>query len=177
MQKKQLLLAGQPRNGTSMMMRVLSFGGIPIDYDKELDVPNRMEKFGNKHGFFEIKKNLPKREKTFKVIFHKTLEKYPNAKVIFIKRDLTSVIKSWQNVGDVMEINKLTDRVKKNRKLFEDEIKKHEHLIIDFDDMQTNPQKECEKIKQFVKDEFDFNVNEAKKAVDNELYHHKKHYN
>ena len=98
-----VVVSGLPRSGTSMMMRMLEAGGLPILSDGA-----RHADTDNPHGYFELEpvKNLERdpdrtwvrkaRGRAIKVISH-LLEHLPEQhfyRVLFMQRDLAEVIAS-----------------------------------------------------------------------------------
>ncbi len=98
-----VVVSGLPRSGTSMMMRMLEAGGLPILSDGV-----RHADTDNPHGYFELEpvKNLERdpdrawvrkaRGRAIKVISH-LLEHLPEQhfyRVLFMQRDLAEVIAS-----------------------------------------------------------------------------------
>ena len=97
------MVSGLPRSGTSMMMRMLEAGGLPILADGV-----RQADTDNPHGYYELEpvKNLERdpdrawvreaRGRAIKVISH-LLEHLPEAhfyRVLFMRRNLGEVIAS-----------------------------------------------------------------------------------
>lgn len=160
-----ILGCGQPRNGTSMLMRVLKFGGLAVSYSEELDTPERMKKMRNIHGFFEVRK-IEDGMTTFKVWHPKIASKYPESKIIFIYRDIDQAHRSWLALG----INRQKGVIEKMRKNWFEELEKHEHIKIRYEDMNADPFKECLRIKEFLKNDMDFDAEKAATAVDKSLY-------
>ncbi len=101
-----VVVSGLPRSGTSMMMRMLEAGGLPVLSDGV-----RQANTDNPHGYFEFEpvKNMERdpdrawvrkaRGRAIKVISH-LLEHLPEGhfyRVLFMQRDLGEVIAS-QNI-------------------------------------------------------------------------------
>jgi len=107
-----VVVSGLPRSGTSMMMRMLEAGGLPILSDGE-----RAADIDNPKGYFELEriKNLEKemdksylraaRGKAVKVISFliKDLPDENDYRVLFMRRDLDEVIASQQKMIDRLE--------------------------------------------------------------------------
>lgn len=100
-----VVVSGLPRSGTSMMMQVLGAGGLPLFTDGQREADEN-----NERGFFEHEavKNLKKNKtwlpdavgKGAKVVAQ-LLPELPlnySYKVIFMERDLTSVVASQQKM-------------------------------------------------------------------------------
>jgi len=112
-QKRQgdpiVIVSGLPRSGTSMMMKMLEAGGMPIMTDSE-----RVADIDNPKGYFEYErvKNLEKesdksylrdgRGKVLKVISFliKDLPDDNDYRVIFMRRDLDEVLTSQNKMID-----------------------------------------------------------------------------
>ena len=90
-----VVVSGLPRSGTSMMMRMLEAGGLPILSDGA-----RHADTDNPHGYFELEPDRTwgrkARGRAIKVISH-LLEHLPEQhfyRVLFMQRDLGEVIAS-----------------------------------------------------------------------------------
>jgi hypothetical protein len=95
------IVSGLPRSGTSMMMQMLAAGGIPVMTDNV-----RKADDDNPRGYLELEKAkqigkdaswLPQAEgKVFKMVAMLLYRLPPNHqyKIIFMKRDLTEMLKS-----------------------------------------------------------------------------------
>jgi hypothetical protein len=95
------IVSGLPRSGTSMMMQMLEAGGMPILTDKL-----RKADVDNPHGYLELEKAKGIRRdaswlaeaegKAFKMVaillYHLPADR--QYKIIFMKRDLTEMLKS-----------------------------------------------------------------------------------
>lgn len=162
---------GQPRNGTSLLMRVLAFGGIEVEYDKG-DFTKKHAVFGNPHGFFETSKQGDKCHKVWNWL--QMLKLPQDTKYVYIERDIEQVIKSWQEIekrgGGKVDLIIKQAQIENNREQMRKLLQTRPHIIIKYDDLQLNPRQECERIRDFVKDEVDFDVDNAVKAVDKSLY-------
>ena len=104
-----VVVSGLPRSGTSMMMRMLEAGGLPILADGE-----RAADIDNPKGYFELErvKNLEQetdksylragRGKAVKVISFliKDLPDENDYRVLFMRRDLDEVLASQQKMID-----------------------------------------------------------------------------
>lgn len=104
-----VIVSGLPRSGTSMMMRMLEAGGLPIMSDAE-----RVADYDNPEGYFEYErvKDLEKesdksyvregRGKALKVISFliKDLPEDHDYRVVFMRRDLDEVLVSQAKMID-----------------------------------------------------------------------------
>lgn len=100
-----VIVSGLPRSGTSMMMRMLAAGGMPI-LDDGLRAPN----VDNPHGYFEVErvKSLAKdstwvheaRGKALKVVSEllRYLPGDETYRVIFMRRDIDEVLRSQRTM-------------------------------------------------------------------------------
>ena len=163
----KVALVGQPRSGTSLLMRILVMGGVDCEYEENRP-DDIMQKFGNIYGFFEIKQ--PTFTKCFKAWHHTTISKIPKDwKIIYIERDVKEMCESWKQV----QIHKtpllgIEKRILFTRGLIKDLLKEREVLELKYDEVQENPLVAINKIKEFLGEDFD--VEQAIKAVDGELY-------
>lgn len=153
----KLIVAGLPRSGTSMMMRIIKMGGVPVEYDKKLDTPMKHKIFGNPYGFFETR--TPSGFLCFKMTNPDLLKKFPSFKYIYIYRNMSEIIRSWVKTG--LRVSRIN--IERNRAEFDKEINKYSHIKIEYDEMRKNPVKECTKIQDFIGF---FNIDEAIKAID-----------
>lgn len=168
---QKIVLVGQPRSGTSMMMRVLEAGGIDCEYGES---KGDKEKFRNIYGFFEIKK--PTYTKCFKCWNTSYLYEVPKDwKVIFIERDIPSIINSWKNVSDKNDTVLLEKKIKDGRTRFKQILTDgaYEVLRVTYDLMHEEPEKYLNRIKDFVYPT-PFNVKKALKMIDKNLYVNRK---
>lgn len=150
---------GQPRSGTSMLMRVLQMGGIEIEYNEVDD--KIKEKFRNPYGLFE--KTNPTYTKAFKCTSPSKLKEIPREfKMIYITRDVEQQAKSWKRIHPEAEH---LERVKRVKKMFKETIDRS-YLHLTYEDIHKNPYQECVKIKEYLGE---FDVENAVKAVDKTL--------
>lgn len=160
-----VILCGQPRSGTSMLMRMLEMGGIEIDKDSVLDNKHRMEKFRNPHGFFET--HTPTYTKSFKAWNPVMIMGAPEGtKFIYIERDIDQVEKSWKDVMGNQEQDSM-ERIRRTRLLWQEIIANRPHLALKTEEVIKDPLGTAQKIADFI--EQPFNVVNASKAVDTTL--------
>jgi hypothetical protein len=185
--KPVIVVSGLPRSGTSMAMRMLEAGGVPIVADGL-----RRADDDNPHGYFESEnvKDLDKEEKdrswlsdthgkAVKII-SALLEHLPqthNYKVLFMQRDLQEVLASQGKM--------LTHRGEESeasdgqlREAYESHLRKVKVMLrlrpqfdaaeINYADVVANPRREAERIGRFLGDHLD--VQKMAKAVDESLY-------
>jgi len=165
----KVVLVGQPRSGTSMMMRVLEFGGVECEYDETR--PNQLRKqFRNIHGFYETKEKKP--TKCFKCFTPIRLLDIPEDwRVIFIERKIEGVFESWKQVHKREVKEDMKEQIQDIRTKLHRMLDKFDFnvLKLEYDDMCKNPAENIEKIREFLLPD-EFNAEEALKAIDGELY-------
>lgn len=167
--KNLIVVTGIPRSGTSMMMRILEFGGVSCVYEdihKEAD----KIKMRNIYGFYEFGKIPVDANVAVKRFGHgitKLLSEQYNCYFIFMMRDVDQIHKSWLEVGNYRN-NFLPPSYieRQNRNL--EEVKKHKHIIINYDDAHLNSEETLLQLKAFLP--MDFDTTKAIKAIDKSLY-------
>ncbi len=178
------VVSGLPRSGTSMMMRMLESGGLPVLTDGF-----RAADADNPRGYFEYEavKRLDKDSswlpeaygKAIKVIYILlyTLPPQYRYKVIFMQRDLVEVIASQKTMLERREENKVLedDQLKT---LFEQQLQKLYDwmnaqknmtcLFLNHRDALTHPEEAADKVNSFLG--LDLNVDAMVKTVDPTLH-------
>ncbi len=181
-----IIVSGLPRSGTSMMMKVLEAGGIPVLVDGE-----RTADVDNPKGYYEFErvKQLDKGDvqwvadaqgKVVKVI-SALLVHLPseyNYKIIFMLRDFDEVLRSQQkmlaNRGEEKKgpsDEEMTKLFVKHLQSIDEWFKKQPNmdvLHVDYNRMVLEPQPYIEKINQFVPKPLDVDAMNA--VVDPNLY-------
>lgn len=181
-----MVVSGLPRAGTSMLMRMLAAGGLPVVTDGE-----RVADEDNPKGYFEVErvKKLAResdsswlasaRGRGIKVISYllRSLPPHFNYRVIFVRRDLDEVLLSQMKM---MERRGKTDATppEKMRALFEDEVwsarnllarqPQFETLELHYSDVLSRPLEEARRIAEFLGGGLDMEAMAA--AVDPQLY-------
>lgn len=171
------IVSGLPRSGTSMMMQMLSAGGLELFTDNE-----RKADENNKKGYFEHEavKNLAKNKawlpeangKTVKIIAQLIpyLPLNYRYKIIFMERDLDEVVSSQQKM-----LTRLGKKVKPATNLegvFENSISNVKDWIaeqsnidviyVEYAKVIENPELETKRINEFLGDKLDeINMKEA----------------
>lgn len=164
---QKIVLVGQPRSGTSMMMRLLEAGGIDCEYGES---KGDKEKFRNIHGFFEIEK--PSYTKCFKCWNPSFLHKVPKDwKVIYIERDVYSILQSWKDVNNKNDLKKIKEQVEVRRSNIKRILinNSFDVLKVTYKQVNDNPLEMANKIKDFLHP-IKFNAIKASKMVDKNLY-------
>ena len=156
----KICLAGLPRSGTSMMMRMLIEGGIPCEYDNSIRAFKRLR---NIYGCFETLS--PSLTKCFKAYAPFLLQRVPKDwKIIYIRRNIDARIASWISVGTPVDGQLMKERDKN----FATEVYTYEDVLtLDYDEVVADPLKSSQRIADFVGN---FNVEKASQAVDTNLY-------
>lgn len=91
-----IVVSGQPRSGTSMMVRCVNMAGIPLAFKHDYDRPNK-DSFRNIHGFFEGLWD-GKTDGVLKCLSPNIIKSFPNPRVIFMKRKGEGILSSWKDV-------------------------------------------------------------------------------
>jgi len=126
-----VVVSGLPRSGTSMMMRMLEAGGVPVLSDGE-----RSADIDNPKGYFELEriKDLEKetdksylraaRGKSVKVISFlvKELPADNDYRVIFMRRDLDEVLASQRKMIDRLQSEDTAAREEAMKEAFRNDI-------------------------------------------------------
>lgn len=163
-----IIVSGLPRSGTSMMMRMLQAGGMPLWHDGIRSADDL-----NPHGYYELErvKDLDKtldkgwvregRGRAVKVI-SPLLEHLPrtnNYKVIFMRRDLREVLASQARMlAQRGETDHLADDVL--RLHYESHLRTVKHLLshdsafsafdVGYRDVLNDPQEAAHRVDRFI---------------------------
>lgn len=176
--KKMIVVSGLPRSGTSMMMKILAEGGLPVVTDSF-----RQADEDNPNGYFEMEqsKALMKGEtqwlyetrgKVVKVISY-LLEYLPddlNYDVIFMDRKIAEILASQKKMLNRRnEQSNVTDDVLALR--FHEHLKAVKHWIahkpnmqvifVNYNEMLKNPTSLCESLAEFLEVELDIQAMQA----------------
>lgn len=185
-----IVVSGLPRSGTSMMMKMLEAGGLPILTDN-LRTPDA----NNPNGYYEFErvKQLPQGDygwlpeaggKVVKIvtglIMHLPSDyKY---KVIFMQRAMKEVLSSQKKM--LGRLGKEDDRVEdeKMRKIYQEHLKQVnawlakqpniEVLYVNYNTMLADPFESLKKVNEFLGGGMDVNVMAG--VVNKELYRERK---
>jgi hypothetical protein len=180
-----IIVSGLPRSGTSLMMKMLAEGGLPIVIDAI-----RAADDDNPNGYFELEmvKSLPEgnfswlqeaRGKVVKVI-SSLLEYLPSEyiyKVIFMERDLSEVLASQQKM--LTHRNEVSSKSDAQMEL---QFGNHlaamkawlvrqpniEVLYVNFNALIANPEPICKRISDFIG--IPLNINQMMSVPDEQLY-------
>ncbi len=174
------IVSGLERSGTSMMMRILYFGGAPVAFDE-----SRKPDINNPHGYFELERGkIIKKLMEGKFDFKKYDGKFikitayglnflpeGNYKIIYMTRNMNEIFKSMEKMAGkpiseeeklaLVKLNKLSLNILEKRKDVD-------FIVVKYNDVIKNPRKEIKRINEFLGGILD--ENEAVKAVDKSLY-------
>jgi hypothetical protein len=182
------IVSGLPRSGTSMMMRMLDAGGMPVivDHIRKPDEDNPV-------GYYEFEKVKKTKEdsawldsargKAVKMISQLLLDLPPTHryKVIFMQRDMQEVLSSQKTmlkrrgVPDETSDEEMEKFFKIHLSDVERWLRKQpniEILYVDYNDTMKNPEKSAQTINAFLGDVLD--VGKMAMAVDNSLYRNRR---
>ena len=185
-----IIVSGLPRSGTSMMMKMLEAGGLPILTDnlREADA-------NNPNGYYEFErvKQLPDGDfdwipdaggKVVKIVTGLVMNlpsdyKY---KVIFMQRAMKEVLSSQKKM--LGRLGKEDDKVEddKMKKIYQEHLKQVnawivkqpniEVLYVNYNTMIGNPLDSLKKVNEFLGGDMD--VNTMASVVNKELYRERK---
>lgn len=185
-----IVVSGLPRSGTSMMMKMLEAGGLPILTDnlREADA-------NNPKGYYEFErvKELPNGDygwipdaggKVVKIVTGLIMHLPSDAryKVIFMQRAMKEVLSSQKKM--LGRLGKEDDKVEdeKMKKIYQEHLKQVnawiakqpniEVLYVNYNTMLGSPHESLQKISEFLGG--DMNVNVMAAVVDKELYRERK---
>jgi hypothetical protein len=186
-----ILVSGLPRSGTSMMMKMLTAGGLTIVTDEI-----RTADEDNPKGYFELErvKDLDKsddkswlddcRGKVVKIISFllKDLPDSHQYKVLFMRRNLEEVMASQNKM--LVRRGEATDEAKDDKMIaaYKNHLRKIEFLMgerpnfdyidINHRDVVENPVEQAQRVCDFLGSDMD--VNEMAAAVDKNLYRNRR---
>jgi hypothetical protein len=182
------IVSGLPRSGTSMMMRLLELGGMPVLTDEQRvaddDNPNGYYEFEAVKQTAEDSSWLQGSEGSAVKMVYRLLYDLPedrNYRVLFMRRNLDEVLASQQVM---LNRHGAADKVSDAQmmKLFRAEIdsfykwvegKSHIDLIdVDYNAMLADPGKELVKVNSFLGKSLD--VDKMLAGVDSSLYRNRK---
>jgi hypothetical protein len=183
-----IVVSGLPRSGTSMVMRMLQAGGIPV-----LSDDRRVADEGNPHGYFELEqvKQLSEaggdtswlsqaRGKAVKIVSYLLtwLPESYDYRVFFIERDLDEVVASQQKLFALRGEHAPPTTDADSRELFRTHLEQVHRLLasrrcfmtarVRYRDVVEDPRREAQRIAQFL--EVPLNTDKMIAAVDRTLY-------
>ena len=170
--KNIILVTGYPASGTSTVMRMLEMGGVRCIYEethREMKLARR-----NPYGLYETH-DIPKAIAENDNCAIKALSYLKDDfKIILCTRNKDQLFKS--NIEKIKArglINNGNEKyvlqnIEERLDILEKFVSDKEYIKIDFDDLMLRTEEVAQKIKDFIP--FEFNVEEAVKAVDKSLY-------
>lgn len=185
-----IVVSGLPRSGTSMMMKMLDAGGLPILTDnlREADA-------NNPKGYYEFErvKELPNGDygwipeaggKVVKIVTGLVMSLPSDAryKVIFMQRAMKEVLSSQKKM--LGRLGKEDDKVEdeKMKKIYQEHLKQVnawiakqpniEVLYVNYNTMLGSPLESLQKVNEFLGGDMDVKVMAG--VVDKELYRERK---
>jgi hypothetical protein len=185
-----IIVSGLPRSGTSMMMKMLDAGGLPILTDnlREADA-------NNPKGYYEFErvKELPNGDygwipeaggKVVKIVTGLIMNLPSDAryKVIFMQRAMKEVLSSQKKM--LGRLGREDDKVEdeKMKKIYQEHLKQVnawiakqpniEVLYVNYNTMLDNPLESLQKVNEFLGGDMDVKVMAG--VVDKELYRERK---
>ncbi len=179
-----VIVSGLPRSGTSLMMQMLHKGGIEVLTDN-----NRKADNSNPKGYFEYNPVMSihkdnswlesAQDKSVKVVapLLKFLNPKYRYKVIFMKRDLTEIVKSQQKmIGKDPETlpMRLFESYKKQLSLVDVWKNKEpgvELIYVDYKDALNNTKEVVDKVMSFI--DVSMDAKQMESCVDKSLYRNK----
>lgn len=162
-----IVVSGLPRSGTSMMMKILAEGGLPVVTDElrgaDLDNPN---------GYFELEavKQMPAgnvawlanaQGKAVKVI-SSLLEFLPPAysyQIIFMEREIREILASQRkmlerrNEKNELDDDRIAEQFRKHLALLRPWLARQPHmevLTISYNELMSNPEPSCRQVIEFL---------------------------
>ncbi len=174
------IVSGLERSGTSVMMQMLSRGGLPVAFDESRPADEH-----NPKGYFELaggKIINQLMDGTFDMAAHTGrvvkvtaygLKFLPQGKykIIYMRRNIDEILNSMQKMDGEIDKEKdgpLFARLDKFSLKLMDSNKDIEYITINYRDIIDNPRTEIEKVGNFFNEQFDFDS--ALEAVDSKLY-------
>ncbi len=176
-----VLVSGLPRSGTSLMMQMLDSGGLDILTDN-----NRKADISNPKGYYEYDPVMSihkdnswlenAKNKSVKIVapLLKYLDTQYRYKIIFMRRDLTEVVKSQQTmIGKDTEVLplKLFDAYKKQLNqvdVWKEKEPGVELIYVNYKDLVKEPHEIVTKIEDFIGKEL--NKTSMVSCIDEKLY-------
>ncbi len=178
------IVSGLERSGTSMLMQILSAGGVPTSFDTSTRPPDE----NNPKGYYELaggkiinklmEATFPfqKYEGIFIKITAYGLKYLPprNYKIIYSERNIEEILDSMEKMTKKKDINREETRetfIKLNE-MIKDKINKREDIValyINYNKTLENPKENIKKIYDFI-DSSDFNFKNMIEAIDKNLY-------
>ena len=176
--QKVIVVSGLPRSGTSMMMKILAEGGLPIVTDKEREADE-----DNPNGYFEIELSKKLKDGEINWIYEAQsmvvkvisylLEFMPddlNYDVIFMEREISEILASQKKMLQRRnEISAISDEEMETQ--FRDHLKAVKYWIarkpnmrvkfVKYDEMVNEPGALCPELAEFLEKPLDVSAMSA----------------
>lgn len=175
-----VIVSGLGRSGTSMMMRILKFGGVPCCYGPDGETPKSFNKYGIYEGGEVPEEGNVAVKSVYTFPRRDGLDVKFDCYFIFMNRPSNEIVASRRFLPPPSEKSygrKLrhfalrpqnADFFKQQQDVTLAYIADKKHIIINYKDIVFNPRPYLEQIKAFIP--FPFNVDEAEKAIDKSIY-------
>jgi hypothetical protein len=183
------IVSGLPRSGTSMMMRMLEQGGLPVLIDDR-----RRADDDNPNGYYEFEAVKQTKQdpswlegsegKAVKMVY-KLLYDLPgdrSYRVLFMRRNIGEILASQRRM---LERNGVTNDVvsdERMEKLFDSDLREFENWLtrqshirsidVDYNRIQSEPKRELKRVNSFLGGGLD--VDSMARVVDGSLYRNRK---
>jgi hypothetical protein len=183
------IVSGLPRSGTSMMMRMLEQGGLPVLIDDR-----RRADDDNPNGYYEFEAVKQTKQdpswlegsegKAVKMVY-KLLYDLPgdrSYRVLFMRRNIGEILASQRRM---LERNGVTNDVvsdERMEKLFDSDLREFENWLtrqshirsidVDYNRIQSEPKSELKRVNSFLGGGLD--VDSMARVVDGSLYRNRK---
>lgn len=172
---QQIIVCGQPRNGTSMAMRMLEKGGIPITFGASRNTPAILLRYRNPYGVYELADFHDVTQGNFKCVWPRMLERIPkDAKLIRMMRNLDEVYKSWDLVMGKPVADDFKAQVVAMRAKWDEALIGRDVLTLDYDAVCADPLTVANQIASFLPPGTPFDAVAAASGVDKDLYVNRK---
>jgi hypothetical protein len=160
------IVTGNPRCGTSMMMRCLEKAGIRMAFKDVKKNEKEKKQFRNIYGFYE-----GRWDGGSGAIKFENLNRFNNPRVIVMIRDLNGIINSWREIRQKNNLfdNKILEKRKKliveKREKLLIEVRRYDHIIVNYDEFVTSSEKYRESFQRW-----GLNYDLLVTGIDKELY-------
>jgi len=168
-----IIVTGQPRSGTSMLMQFFKAGGLTLVTDNKRK-PDRHNPKGYQETIFD-KDTLRKLEdnptgNVLKVTYPKVKELTKNHQYVFITRDSNEILMSQEDMAETKYSLSYQITIENTLREAQDYFRDKECIWIDYKKTIKDPRKELYPLKCLVCD-----WKKAWRAVDEKLYRYKAH--
>ena len=167
----QIVVCGQHRTGTSMLMRMLQLGGITVVYTEAWNSPETLAKYRNPYGMFELLPPPQVVTGNYKELRPYKVATLPaDVKLIFANRSLDGMAGSWAVIDGGPIRNSRLEMIQKIGQNLAKALAGKTYLELDYDETCADPQSAAGKIATFLGPDVSFDAAAAASAVDKSLY-------